>query len=276
MGLFFNYDKPGPGVDKNAPKKRGIFLYFELLWRNFGKMLLSNIIYFAVSLPISAVYYIFISAILGGVLPADTDVTIMVQTSLIMTLVLVALWGTGPVSCGLTYVLRSFAREEHTWVCSDFFGKSREGFKYGMVFLIVDMAMLAATVISASVYWSLASGGSKIYMLLLLLLALVVIIYTAMHFYMYELEVTFEGGILEIYKNSLIMAMATLPMCILISAIIFFVSMNLLAFLSPIGVLLVAMLCWMSFMRFIVDFYSARVIKKNLISKREKIEESDK
>lgn len=275
MGLFFNYDKPGPGVDKNAPKKRGIFLYFELLWRNFGKMLLSNIIYFAVSLPISAVYYIFISAILGAALPTDTDVTIMVQTSLIMTLVLVALWGTGPVSCGLTYVLRSFAREEHTWVCSDFFGKSREGFKYGMVFLIVDMAMLAATVISASVYWSLASGGSKIYMLLLLVLALVVIIYTAMHFYMYELEVTFEGGILEIYKNSLIMAMATLPMCILISAIIFFVSMNLLAFLSPVGVLLVAMLCWMSFMRFIVDFYSARVIKKNLISKREKTEESD-
>lgn len=37
MGLFFNYDKPGPGMDKNAPKHWGIFLYFELLWRNFGK-----------------------------------------------------------------------------------------------------------------------------------------------------------------------------------------------------------------------------------------------
>lgn len=275
MGLFFNYDKPGPGVDKNAPKKWGIFLYFELLWRNFGKLLLSNIIYFVVSLPISAVYYIFISGILGAVLPADTDATIMVQTSLIMTLVLVALWGTGPVSCGLTYVLRSFAREEHTWVFSDFFEKSREGFKYGIVFLIVDMAVLAVTVVAASVYWSLASGGSKIYMLLLLVLALVMIIYTAMHFYMYELEVTFEGGIPEVYKNSLIMAMATLPMCILISAIIFFVSINLLAFLSPVGVLLVAMLCWMSLMRFTVDFYSARVIKKNLISKREKTEECD-
>lgn len=275
MGLFFNYDKPGPGVDKNAPKKKGIFLYFELLWRNFGRMLLSNIIYFAVSLPISAIYSIFISAILGAFLPADTDATIMVQTSLIMTLVLVALWGTGPVSCGLTYVLRSFAREEHTWVFSDFFQKSREGFKHGIVFLLVDMAMLAATVISASVYWNLALGGNSIFMILLLVVALVMIIYTAMHFYMYELEVTFEGSILEVYKNSFIMAAATLPMCILLAAIIFFVSMNLLAFLSPVGVLLVAMLCWMSFMRFIVDFYSARVIKKNLISKIEEPEESD-
>ena len=32
MGLFsFNYAKPGPGVDRDAPKKKGIFLYFELL-----------------------------------------------------------------------------------------------------------------------------------------------------------------------------------------------------------------------------------------------------
>ena len=28
---FFNYDKEGPGIDKNAPKKKGIFLFFELL-----------------------------------------------------------------------------------------------------------------------------------------------------------------------------------------------------------------------------------------------------
>lgn len=58
MGLFFNYDKPCPGVDKNAPKHWGIFLYFELLWRNFGKMNLSNLLYFAVSMPVLALYFI--------------------------------------------------------------------------------------------------------------------------------------------------------------------------------------------------------------------------
>ncbi len=46
MGMFFNYDRPGPGVDKNAPKKKGVSLFFELLGRNISKLLLSNILYF--------------------------------------------------------------------------------------------------------------------------------------------------------------------------------------------------------------------------------------
>ncbi|MBR5808875.1 MAG: hypothetical protein IKY39_02040 [Clostridia bacterium] len=33
MGIFPNYEKAGAGIDKNAPKKRGIFLYFELIAR---------------------------------------------------------------------------------------------------------------------------------------------------------------------------------------------------------------------------------------------------
>lgn len=69
MGLFFNYDKPGPGVDKNAPKHWGIFLYFELLWRNFGKMLLSNMLYFVVSMPVLALYFIS-TYLLGFLTPA--------------------------------------------------------------------------------------------------------------------------------------------------------------------------------------------------------------
>ena len=30
MGLF-DYGKEGPGVSKDAPKKKGVFLFFELL-----------------------------------------------------------------------------------------------------------------------------------------------------------------------------------------------------------------------------------------------------
>ena len=58
MGLFFNYDKPGPGVEKDAPRKKGAFLFFELLGRNFRKLVLANMLYFAVSLPVSVLYFI--------------------------------------------------------------------------------------------------------------------------------------------------------------------------------------------------------------------------
>lgn len=275
MGLFFNYDKPGPGVDKNAPKHWGIFLYFELLWRNFGKMLLSNMLYFVVSLPVSALYFVFITYALGVVMPDAAGTTAMAQVSIIITLVLVILWGTGPASCGYTYILRNTAREEHTWLFSDFFEKSREGFFHGLVFLIVDFFVAVCTSVAIWTYWGLAEKSGGIFTVLLFITLIAFVIYTAMHFYIYEFEVTFEGGILQVYKNSLIMAVATIPMCILIGALIYLLSTYLLGFLTPAGIILVAFLCWISFMRFIVDFYSARVIKKRILPKFEEPEEGE-
>ena len=56
---------------------------------------------------------------------------------------------------------------------------------------------------------------------------------------------------------------------------LYFISTYLLGFLNPIGIILVAFLCWISFMRFIVDFYSARVIKKRILPKFEEPEEGE-
>ena len=36
MGLFTNYTKEGPGVDKDAPRKTGIGRFFELVGRDMN------------------------------------------------------------------------------------------------------------------------------------------------------------------------------------------------------------------------------------------------
>ena len=42
MGLFTpNYTKEGPGVEKNAPQKKRFFVFFEIYFRKFWKMLQS-------------------------------------------------------------------------------------------------------------------------------------------------------------------------------------------------------------------------------------------
>lgn len=39
MGLFsFNYNKPGPGVAKDAPAKKGVPRFFEMLMRDYGSL----------------------------------------------------------------------------------------------------------------------------------------------------------------------------------------------------------------------------------------------
>lgn len=268
MGLF-NYDKPGKGVEKDAPRARGVFLYLELFWRNLGKLILSNLIYFGTSLPILAIYYLMSFAFLSGILPQNADGETLNRVALTATLTIAALWGTGPVSCGLTYVLRNIAREEHTWVCSDFFQKAREGFRHGIVFLLTDIAVLFVGITALSFYRSLAADGNALSILLTVTVITVLVLYTAMHFYIYEMEVTFENRLRDVYKNSFIMAAATLPMCILLGAVIFFVSVTLLGSLSPLGIIFFALVFWMSVTRFIVDFYSARVIKKRFIPEEE-------
>jgi len=62
-------------------------------------------------------------------------------------------------------------------------------------------------------------------------------------------------------------------MCVLITLIIYFATVILLGFLNPVIVLIVAGLAWMSVMRFIIDFYVARTIKKRILSKYENNEE---
>ena len=86
---------------------------------------------------------------------------------------------------------------------------------------------------------------------------------------MYEFEITFKSSILEVYKNSLFMAIATLPMCILLTLIVYFATTLLLGFLNPVIVLIIAVLFWISVMRFSIDFYTARTIKEKILSRYE-------
>ena len=45
FSLFNNYDKPGPGVSKDEPKKSAPIRFFEILWRKLSKLIQVNLIY---------------------------------------------------------------------------------------------------------------------------------------------------------------------------------------------------------------------------------------
>lgn len=45
MGLFYNYNKEGPGISKNGPKKRTFFVFFETLFKNVWRMIPVSLIY---------------------------------------------------------------------------------------------------------------------------------------------------------------------------------------------------------------------------------------
>ena len=274
MGLFFNYNKPGPGIDKDAPKKKGIFLYFELVWRKLGKLFLSNMLYVLISLPVLLVYHFIAFYTLSALLPAEMmeSGVAFSQAVLLLTVVMCVLWGTGPVSCGYTFLLRNFAREQHVWLTSDFFEHIKKNFKQSLIIFIIDLIVLVTGTNAIYFYWSMAD---KIPALAYVSYAMigVMAIYTFMHFYMYEFLVTFKISVKEVYKNSLIMAFGALPMNIFLTVFVLVMTYFAFSYLTPIAILIIACICWVSFMRFPIDFYAARLIKRQLIDGRD--EESD-
>ena len=274
MGLFFNFDKVGPGIDKDAPKKKGIFLYTELFFRKFWLLVKANMLYFSVSLPVMAIYNIIIINALTAVLPQEMRDSTW-QLSLIFTAIITILWGTGPVSGGYVYILRSFAREEHIWLFSDFFEKSRETFKLGITVMICDIFVLIFGINAVSVYYEMAGRGVAFARYAMAASLIVFVIYTFMHYYIYELSVTFENSITKTLTNAIAISIVTLPQNIVLTAFITVLTMVFFDILTPFSIILLLFLFWISFMRFPVDFYAARMIKRKFIDTNGS-EESDK
>lgn len=264
MGLFFNYDKPGPGIEKDAPKKKGIFLYLELFFRKFWLLIKANMLYFAVSLPVMAIYNFIIINAVSAVLPSDAQ-DMSWQLSLVFTAILSILWGTGPVTGGYVYLLRNFAREEHAWLISDFFEKSKETFKLGMVLLVADIIVLILGINAVSVYMAFIRQGMGFAKYALGLMIVMYMFYTFMHFYVYEFGVTFENKTVKTIKNALITGIATLPVNLFLT--VFAAALTFLAFerLTGFAIIILMFFVWISFMRFPIDFYVARMIKRRFI-----------
>lgn len=67
MSLFrFNFDKAGPGVDKDTPPKKGIARWWEIFTRDLSALLLGNLALFICALPMMAsVVFFYLTSMTG-------------------------------------------------------------------------------------------------------------------------------------------------------------------------------------------------------------------
>lgn len=165
FGLF-NYSKPGPGVDKNGPKKKRFFLFFELYFRKFWKMIELNLLFLVCCIPI---------------------VTI------------------GPAIAGMTYVLRNYALEKPTFMVSDFFDAFKSNWKQGFGLFTIFAAISVLAGVSFFWYFA-NSTRSWLMLIPLGLCILLCLVLLFMQFYVYLMAVTVELKLKYIIKNAFIFA----------------------------------------------------------------------
>lgn len=101
MGFFglFNYEKEGPGIAKDAPKKKTFFVFFETFFRNFWKFIPINLVYSLLSIPVITI---------------------------------------GLSNAGLTNVARNTARDKHSFGLSDFWDTIKANWRQALPVGIIN------------------------------------------------------------------------------------------------------------------------------------------
>ena len=167
MGFFgfLDFTKEGPGISKDAPKKKAFFAFFETFFRNFFKFFSLNITLVIMSLPILTHGFAF---------------------------------------AGLTNVTRNIARDKHSFGLSDFFSTIRKNWKQALAVGIINSLILYVLIFAIRFYNAehLASQSTLSFVGLVLSVSFL-LIFAMMNFYIYTLMITFSFRLKVLYKNSL-------------------------------------------------------------------------
>jgi len=217
MSLFRPYQyKPRPDLLDTAPVKKGFFRFFEIYFRKFWRFLSLNLWYFLVTLPMLIYVFYTVNGIFAERLSALGDDVILlagvgfiasffsfVPRFLYTPLVIISVVLYGPVTMGLTYIFRNFAREEHAWM-SDLWSRAWSNARQGLFFGILDILVVWLCV-NGLFYDFAEPGRTAVYAFSVIrsvLSGLALLIWLFMRHYTYLMAVTVNLSVFGILKNA--------------------------------------------------------------------------
>ena len=222
MGLFNSYLKPGKGVSKDEPEKKGFFLYWEIAFRKFSKILGANAVY--------------------------------TLASLIWIVLLVVFFG--PYVSSIGGLLEK--------------AQGAEAEAGNIQLAVLHINVMLASVALRFYYMKIGDGGT-IFGIPFYLMIVLTFVVGWMHFYIYQIMVTFECTVKQLMKNALLFALGKLPMNLLLTILSVGVTGVIFMYIgNPIAAFILAMLIGMFFTRFASEFYAARCMRGLVAAAKEK------
>lgn len=234
MSIFGDrYSRSGPGIAKNAPKKKPFFLFWELYFRKFWKLLQLNMITFVFCIPV---------------------VTI------------------GPAFAGMTKVLRNYVLEKNAFIFHDFWKGFTQNLKQSVPMGLIDILITASAICSVYVYPAMgdsAGGNAKwIYYGLCAVSLSVAFVFLIMNFYAYPMIVATDLSFKNVLKNSFYLTAVKLKLNLItllaVAAVVLILVFT--ALLNPYMLLIVIPVWALTFIGFIIMFNSYPQIQKYVIN----------
>ena len=211
----------------------------------------------------------FVQSLGNGEALMNADEMAMYSTmlTLFVTISAVTFMGSGPASAAMAFVMRCFAREEHTWLFSDFFKKFKENFKQGMIVAVVDLIVVFVGSFAIRFYYNyFLQNGQMVWFFLMCFLIVCMFVFISMHYYIYQLMVTFENKTKDLFKNAIILALSTAPVNILFTLLFGVISFIVFTVFTPIMSLILTTVLLIGLLRFPFEFYAQSVIRKKILN----------
>lgn len=258
MGILgSDYESAGVGIPKNAPKKKGVLRFFELLFRKFWKLIQVNMLYSVFFIPLFLAGYAFLKV---------SNTTIAAIIIVLCLVVFAAVLG--PATAAMMKILRNYILEKPTFILNDFketFSKNyKKAFAVGLIDIIIALSIASAFI----VYPQLSKAyNSQLIMIPFIISISVGLVSIMMNFYAFLMIIATDISFKNIIKNSFALACVALKKNLLtllitlliIGAFILLVlwNMSMILFLPFVPATIIA---------FVICFNSYPVIQKYVIN----------
>lgn len=215
MGLFSNYfqGKPGQGdFSSNKLPATRVELFFQVMKDHWAQLIGLNMLYFLAFLPLVAwllIHFLMLMDQLSKEAPAWSEFMAQMQLLFLGAAPLIAI--TGPITAGVSYVMRNWARDEHAFLFSDMSAAIKENWKQAFVVSIVTGLLPLCTFMAFSIYGTMATTRSVVMIIPLCLVCIGQILWLLMLEPVYTLMVTYDLRLRDLLKNALFLALTNLP-----------------------------------------------------------------
>ena len=278
----FYYGKSGKGDyrKEDLPKNRKQ-LFFEMLRVRFSGLVRLNLIYM---LPMIPAMVVIAMSVLAWALNLSSLVEELgdtatawvqmqdVQGSLFYTgllFLIPCILITGPFTAGIAYVTRNWARDEHSFVWSDFKDAMKQNWKQALITSGITSVMPLIIYICFMTYGQLARD-SALYVAPQALVVMLGAVWSLMLLYMYPLMVSYTLSYRQLLKNALLLAIGRLPQSLLmrlISLVPLLISVVVFYFTAALEIILVVvvllyMVIFFALNRFIYASFTNAVFDK--------------
>lgn len=218
MASFFHnyfYGKSGKKdfTQADLPANR-LQLFRDVLSVRRGGMVGLNLMYLAFWLP--ALFWTFLNLLQLVSPPAnagDGYAGRLILTYLVVLWPLVTV--TGPFNMGVSFVLRAWARDEHSFVLSDFASAVKANWKQGLLYGASNGLVMLLLYICFRFYLGMADQSPLFYLPLAIALIAALIWFLAAPI-LPTMIVTYDQGFFAQARNAILMVLAELPRALLI------------------------------------------------------------